>query len=127
LGEAFYLTAEHFSPFFCLPVDQMSSSAALLDQDFGSESEDDNFNPAPADDSDNDAAGESVAQVGAKKSTHSTTEKRRTAGEGRAADGVENQMNGSSLEDGNLDQPEDEDEEGDNCKHTCNLPYQDGS
>lgn len=32
------------------------SSAALLDQDFGSESEDDNFNPAPAEESDNDAA-----------------------------------------------------------------------
>ncbi len=99
----------------------MSSSAALLDQDFGSESEDDNFNPAPADDSDNEAAGESVAQVGAKKSTQSTAEKRRIAGEGRAAGGVENQMNGSSLEDGNLDQPDDEDEEGDNCKHTCNI------
>ena len=35
------------------------SSAALLNQDFGSESEDDNFNPAPAEDSDNDAAGDS--------------------------------------------------------------------
>ena len=35
------------------------SSAALLDQDFGSESEDDNFNPAPAEGSDNDAAGNS--------------------------------------------------------------------
>ncbi len=35
------------------------SSAALLDQDFGSESEDDNFNPAPAEDSENDVAGDS--------------------------------------------------------------------
>ena len=35
------------------------SSAALLDQDFGSESEGDNFKPAPAEDSDNDAAGDS--------------------------------------------------------------------
>ena len=29
-------------------------TSAMLDQDFGSESEDDNFNPAPADDSDGD-------------------------------------------------------------------------
>lgn len=35
------------------------ATATLLDVDFGSESEDDNFNPAPADVSDNDAAGES--------------------------------------------------------------------
>ena len=36
----------------------MMSSATLLDQTFDSESEDDNFNPAPAEDSDNDAAGD---------------------------------------------------------------------
>ena len=41
------------------------SSAALLAEDFGSESEDDNFNPAPAEDSDNDAAGESDEEVNA--------------------------------------------------------------
>lgn len=35
------------------------SSAALLDQDFDSESGDDNFNPAPAGDSENDGAGDS--------------------------------------------------------------------
>lgn len=35
------------------------ATSALLDADFGSESEDDNFNPAPADVSDNDAIGES--------------------------------------------------------------------
>ena len=34
------------------------SSGALLDQDFGSESEDDNFNPAPAEESDNEGADE---------------------------------------------------------------------
>ncbi|KAL9599087.1 MAG: hypothetical protein Q9219_004045 [cf. Caloplaca sp. 3 TL-2023] len=34
------------------------SSNALLDHDFGSESEDDNFNPAPADESDNENAAE---------------------------------------------------------------------
>ncbi|MCJ1464312.1 transcription elongation factor spt5 [Pseudocyphellaria aurata] len=35
------------------------STASFLHADFGSESEDDNFNPAPADDSDNEAAGDS--------------------------------------------------------------------
>ncbi|KAI4250157.1 MAG: hypothetical protein L6R40_000329 [Gallowayella cf. fulva] len=35
------------------------SAAKILDQDFGSESEDDNFNPAPADDSDNEVAADS--------------------------------------------------------------------
>lgn len=34
------------------------SSNATLNQDFGSESEDDNFNPAPADESDNEIAGD---------------------------------------------------------------------
>ncbi len=38
------------------------ATAALLDADFGSESEDDNFNPPPADVSDNDAAGDSDAE-----------------------------------------------------------------
>lgn len=41
------------------------SSAALLDQDLGSDSEDDNFNPAPAVESDNDAAGNSDDDEGA--------------------------------------------------------------
>lgn len=38
------------------------STNALLDQDFGSESEDDNFNPAPADESDNENAVEPSAE-----------------------------------------------------------------
>ena len=38
------------------------STAALLDADFGSESEDDNFNPAPVDGSDNDGAAESEGE-----------------------------------------------------------------
>ena len=36
---------------------------SVLDQNFGSESEDENFNPAPADDSDNEAADGSDAEV----------------------------------------------------------------
>ena len=42
------------------------ATSALLDADFGSESEDDNFNPAPADVSDNDAVGESDTENTAK-------------------------------------------------------------
>ena len=38
------------------------ASTDLLDQGFGSESEDDNFNPAPAEDSENEAAGDSEAE-----------------------------------------------------------------
>ncbi|KAL8762491.1 MAG: hypothetical protein Q9184_001526 [Pyrenodesmia sp. 2 TL-2023] len=40
------------------------STNALLDQDFGSESEDDNFNPAPAEQSDNEDAVEPDAENG---------------------------------------------------------------
>lgn len=40
------------------------STNALLDHDFGSESEDDNFNPAPADQSDNEDAVEPYAENG---------------------------------------------------------------
>lgn len=72
----------------------MSSSAALLDHDFGSESEDDNFNPAPADDSDNDAAGD----------------------DSRAPDGAETKKDGPSRANGNPEQLDDEDEDGENGK-----------
>lgn len=51
------------------------SSAALLDQDFGSESEDDNFNPAPADDSDNEAA---EAEVSSKLTKNGADKRRRS-------------------------------------------------
>ncbi len=54
------------------------SSAALLDQDFGSESEDDNFNPAPADDSDNEAAGASEAEVSSKLTKNGADKRRRS-------------------------------------------------
>ena len=41
---------------------------SVLDQNYGSESEDDNFNPAPADESDNEAADGSDAEVNIKQS-----------------------------------------------------------
>lgn len=52
------------------------STGALLDQDFGSESEDDNFNPAPADESDNEVAANSDPD--ARPSTKSGTDRRRS-------------------------------------------------
>ncbi|KAL9038058.1 MAG: hypothetical protein Q9180_003364 [Flavoplaca navasiana] len=52
------------------------STGALLDQDFGSESEDDNFNPAPADESDNEVAGESDPNT--RPSTQSGTDRRKS-------------------------------------------------
>ena len=51
------------------------STDALLDQDFGSESEDDNFNPAPADESDNEVPGDSDHE--ARPSTKSGTDRRK--------------------------------------------------
>ncbi len=58
------------------------SSAALLDQDFGSESEDENFNPAPADESDNEAAGDSDAEVSSKPTTNGAEQRRRSTRDG---------------------------------------------
>jgi transcription elongation factor SPT5 len=92
----------------------MSSSAVLLDQDFGSESEDDNFNPAPADDSDNDADGDSNAEPGIKRTTSSTSRKVRTTGDSRATDGAETEKDGSSRANGNVEQLDDDDEDGEN-------------
>lgn len=64
------------------------TSAALLDQDFGSESDDDNFNPAPADDSDNDAAGESDNEVTERPRMNGSEQTRRSArDEGHNAEG----------------------------------------
>lgn len=92
----------------------MSSSAALLDQDFGSESEDDNFNPAPADDSDNDAAGESDADSSTKRLPDQNKLKRQAGEDGHAAKEPEPERNGSSVADGKVKQAEDgkEEEEG---------------
>lgn len=102
----------------------MSSSAALLDQDFGSESEDDNFNPAPAEDSENDAAGESDADLNAKTS-HKNEQNRQTGGESRAADEVVTEKNGSSLANGKVEQAdeeeEDDEEDGENGNHILDL------
>lgn len=102
----------------------MSSSAALLDQDFGSESEDDNFNPAPADESDNDAAGESDADSNVKKFIDKNEQKRQAGVEGRAADEGTAEKNGSLLANGKAEQADDDEEEeedGDNGEHALCL------
>ncbi|KAL8997939.1 MAG: hypothetical protein Q9169_002932 [Polycauliona sp. 2 TL-2023] len=52
------------------------STGALLEQDFGSESEDDNFNPAPADESDNEVAADSDPD--ARPTTNSGTDRRKS-------------------------------------------------
>lgn len=41
---------------------------SVLDQNYGSESDDENFNPAPADESDNEAADDSDTEVNIKQS-----------------------------------------------------------
>jgi len=60
------------------------ATSALLDADFGSESEDDNFNPAPADVSDNDAIGESDTEDAVRSNGHPSEQPQPTIqGDGR--------------------------------------------
>lgn len=70
----------------------MSSSAALLGQDFGSESEDENFNPAPADESDNEAAGDSDAEVNIEPNSNGVEPGQRPAKEQQSEDDIENKQ-----------------------------------
>lgn len=56
------------------------SSAALLDADFGSESEDDNFNPAPADDSEIEDVGDFNDEVGLKSEEKGVDQKQAAFG-----------------------------------------------
>lgn len=95
------------------------SSAALLDQDFGSESEDDNFNPAPADDSDNEAAGDSDAEVSSKPTKNGADKRRRSIKEGNGDEEGEEDteatqpLNGTGLH-SNVPRQNGEGEEDDN-------------
>lgn len=56
------------------------SSTALLGADFGSESEDDNFNPAPADDSETEDAGDFNDEVGLKSEGKGVVQKQAASG-----------------------------------------------
>ena len=95
---------------------------SLLEQDFGSESEDDNFNPAPAGDSDNDAAGESEDEANIKTKANGVQRWRRPseqeidseAQKSTGENGIKD-MDGLAEEDeeesGDGDDDEEEDEE----------------
>lgn len=56
------------------------SSAALIEADFGSESEDDNFNPAPADDSEIEDVGDLNDEAGLKSEEKGVDQKQVTSG-----------------------------------------------
>ncbi|KAL8947869.1 MAG: hypothetical protein Q9222_005896 [Ikaeria aurantiellina] len=114
------------------------SSSALLDQDFGSESEDDNFNPAPADDSDHEAAGDSDVDQDANPKSDSKPQRMRQSeiedvkeeddvngndsaealsntrpfnGPGLEDEGEGEDLNGDNGEDDDEDDEEEDDEE----------------
>lgn len=65
------------------------SSATFVNQDFGSESEDDNFNPAPAEDSDNDAPGSSDVEGDMSRKMHDAQKGRRTSAQQMSDDDEE--------------------------------------
>lgn len=102
------------------------SSAALLDADFGSESEDDNFNPAPADDSEIEDVGDFNDEVGLKSEEKGVDQKQPVSGNNDsnatkdapqrngyldAGEKVEDGRNDSDQDIGNAAGGDDEDEE----------------
>ena len=62
--------------------------ANLLDTDFGSESEDDNFNPAPAVGSDDEGQGDSDNEEIVKQRTNGASTARQPTNQGRHAEGT---------------------------------------
>ena len=88
---------------------------SLLEEDFGSESEDDNFNPAPLGNSDSDAAGDSEDESNVTTKTNGVQQRRRSPG-GRT-DGEadkETKENGLDVDAaGEEDEDDDEDDDGD--------------
>lgn len=96
------------------------SSAALLDQDFGSDSGDDNFNPAPAGDSENDAAGDSEDDRNVTRKVNSAQGRRRSPAGETGYDGEEdviqrsplNGVNGKQSNRPDSREPKDEEDEG---------------
>lgn len=99
------------------------SSAALIEADFGSESEDDNFNPAPADDSEIEDVGDLNDEVGLKSEEKGVDQKQVTSGNIDkgiapqqdvyldARDKAEDGQDDSDQENGNAAGGDDEDEE----------------
>ncbi len=66
-------------------------SAALLNQDFGPESEDDDFNPAPAVESDDEAAGDSENENKGQTTPDSTKRRASSVADDRSLDARSNQ------------------------------------
>ncbi|KAL8826040.1 MAG: hypothetical protein Q9170_007562 [Blastenia crenularia] len=75
------------------------STNEILNQDFGSESEDDNFNPAPADESDNEIAGDDEGPPGSSEVGVTKPHKNQPNGFKRESseDGKESAARGNSI------------------------------
>ena len=88
---------------------------SLLEEDFGSESEDDNFNPAPLGNSDSDAAGDSEDKTHMTTKTNGVQHRRRSSE--AEIDGEPNKNtkeNGLDVDGaGEEDEEEEEDDDGD--------------
>ena len=67
--------------------------ANLLDTDFGSESEDDNFNPAPAVGSDDEGQGDSDNEEAVKEKTNGTSAARQPSNQAHHAEGTNGTAN----------------------------------
>ena len=81
--------------------------ASELDHELGSESDDDNFNPAPADESDNEALGGSDAET--RKKQPAIERRRSSEGGNSPVDGPETNGNGprNAKDTGNAEDDED--------------------
>ena len=81
--------------------------ASEIDHDLGSESDDDNFNPAPADESDNEAVSGSDAETHKKQAPKER--RRSTEGGNSPGDGLETSGNGPRNAKGTGNAEDDED------------------
>lgn len=113
------------------------SSNAILNQDFGSESEDDNFNPAPADESDNEINGDADARLGinANKSRQKESNgiknedredskdspARRFNGPGLVKDDDDEDIDGEGAEDGEDEDEDDQDDDDDDEEEVVSV------
>ena len=92
---------------------------SLLEEDFGSESEDDNFNPAPLGNSDSDPAGDSEDETNVATKPNGVQQRRRSSG--GEVDGEANKntkenglaVDGAGEEEDDEEEDDDEDDEDD--------------
>ena len=85
-------------------------SAALLSQDFGSESEGEEFNPAPADDSENDAGSDAGEQSPPKTNGRKSSAELKDEDEEDAKGNVVNEGDDDDEEEGDAEEDEDEED-----------------